>query len=189
MNKKKFVKIILIYLSLFVFVLIFKNQRNKIYEPTLALTTEYDDVTSEVNGETEEEFIYVHISGEVNYPGLIKLDREERLFEAIEKAGGLTEDADIDRINLSKILSDQDKIYIPKVGEGGDYIITNSSPLVNINTCDKNDLMTLDGIGEKTAEKILKYRENHRFESIEDLQNVEGIGPQKFESIKEYITI
>lgn len=189
MNKKKFVIIILIYLSLFVFVLVLKNQRNKTYEPTLALTTEYENVASEVEINTEEEFIYVHISGAVNYPGLVKLNKGERLFEALEKAGGMTEKADVDRINLSIILSDQDKVFIPEIGESGEYLITNSTPLINLNTCNKNDLMTLDGIGEKTAEKILRYREKHRFESIEDLQNVEGIGPQKFESIKEYITI
>ncbi len=145
--------------------------------------------------ETEDEYIYVHIEGCVNNPGLIKTKYGTRLFELIEEAGGETEDADLTRINLSSIVNDEQKIVIPAkvvVNNENNNEENNKeeSGVVNINTADKEKLTTLTGIGESTAEKIIKYREeNGYFNSIEDIMNVSGIGESKFNSIKDDITV
>ena len=111
------------------------------------------------------------------------------MFEAIELAGGQTSEADLSRLNLAKILSDEEKIVVPKkvVLEESDE---EESNIVNINTANIEKLSTLNGIGKSTAEKIIKYREeNGYFNSIEDIMNVTGIGESKFNQIKNDITI
>ncbi|QQY80441.1 competence protein ComEA [Keratinibaculum paraultunense] len=141
------------------------------------------------------EIIMVHISGEVYNPGLVELPRDSRVIDAVNLAGGLKKEADLDRINLAKKLEDEEKIYIPKVGEDinpvenfVDMQYDNSSGKININMCTKEELMSLPGIGEVLAGRILEYREQNKFKNIEDIKNVSGIGEKKFESIKELIT-
>lgn len=151
-----------------------------------------------VEDAAEDTTIMIHISGQVHSPGLIELEYGQRLKDAVEYAGGLKNDADIDKINLAKKLSDEDKIYIPKIGEEIDDILdisvessqatsTGSSGKININTCTKESLISLPGIGEVTAEKIINYREENSFNTIEDIKNVSGIGDKKFEAIKDLI--
>lgn len=142
--------------------------------------------------------IMVDIGGQVSRPGLIKLKEGDRLVDAVEAAGGLKEEADLDRINLARKLNDEEKIYIPRIGEEdipkiidsnpGSDNNTNNKSKININTADKEELMTLPGIGEATADKILNYREENSFEKIEDIMNVSGIGDKKFEDIKDMIS-
>lgn len=139
--------------------------------------------------EVEEDFIYVHIEGCVNKTGLIKVKYGTRLYELIEEAGGTTVDADLSRVNLASIVSDEQKVVIPaKVifEEGAEK----EGTLVNINTANKEKLTSLSGIGESTAEKIIKYREEKGyFNTIEDLMNVPGIGESKFNGLKDDITV
>lgn len=143
---------------------------------------------------TEEDFIFVHIEGEVETPGLAKIKYGTRLYELIEEVGGATENADLSRINLSSIVSDEQKIVIPAkiISSESDESPENQNTtngLVNINTATKEKLMTLSGVGESTAEKIIKYRENSGyFNTIEDIMNVQGIGESKFNNIKDDIT-
>lgn len=97
-------------------------------------------------------------------------------------------DADLERLNLAKVLVDEEKIVVPKK-----VILEETkeeeNSVVNINTADVEKLSTLTGIGKSTAEKIIKYREeNGYFNSIEDIMNVSGIGENKFNSIKDDIT-
>ena len=137
-----------------------------------------------------EDFIFVHIEGEVVNPGLKKVKLGTRLYELIEEAGGETENADMTRINLASVLSDEQKIMIPPKVMNEDSGKEEISPLVNINTATKERLMTLNGVGEGTAEKIIKYREeNGYFNALEDLKNVSGIGENKFNGLKDDITI
>lgn len=146
--------------------------------------------------DTEE--IMVHISGAVNKPGILKLDSSKRIVDALELAGGPRDDADLDRINLAAKLHDEEKIYIPKIGEeninGISSLVSspsemgNSSGKININSADTSELQKIPGVGEKTAEKIINYRNNNSFSSIEDIKNVPGIGDKKFESMKDYIS-
>lgn len=189
-DKKRISIIILIYILLFLFFYFFKSNNENTFVNQLSQSpdTEVQIENEEVLIEEEEE-IFIHISGEVNYPGLIKLSKGQRLYEAIDIAGGMTEKADLNQINLSLVLNDQDKVYIPSKDENVNFIQTNSTPLININTASKEELMTLSGIGEKTANSIIEYREKNGFNKIEDIMNVPGIGEQKFLQIQEHINI
>ena len=144
----------------------------------------------------EKEEIMVHISGAVNKPGILRLDSNKRVVDALDLAGGARDDADLDRINLAARLHDEEKIYIPKVGEIQNNISSlvsspsSSSPSskININSADLSELTKIPGVGEKTAQKIIDYRTNNSFSSIEDIKNVPGIGDKKFEAMKDYLT-
>ncbi|WP_085876247.1 helix-hairpin-helix domain-containing protein [Peptoniphilus vaginalis] len=144
----------------------------------------------------EKEEIMVHISGAVNKPGILRLDSNKRVVDALDLAGGARDDADLDKINLAAKLHDEEKIYIPKIGEVQSNISSlasspsssASSSKININSADLNELTKIPGVGEKTAQKILDYRANNSFSSIEDIKNVPGIGDKKFESMKDYIS-
>lgn len=144
----------------------------------------------------ESEEIMVHISGAVNNPGILRLDSSKRVVDALDLAGGARDDADLDKVNLAARLHDEEKIYIPKVGEVQENMTTlvssssSSGPAskININSADLSELTKIPGVGEKTAQKILDYRANNSFSSIEDIKNVPGIGDKKFESMKDYIS-
>lgn len=161
------------------------------------LVEDYINGLNELDEENSEEpsEIMVHISGQVYNPGLVILEAGSRLIDAVELAGGLKKDADLDKINLAKKLSDEEKIYIPKIGE--EYIeevykSSNSSTTsgkININTCTKEELMSLPGIGEVLADRIMKYRSENKFQTIEDIKNVSGIGEKRFEDIKDLIIV
>lgn len=145
--------------------------------------------------DNEDKIIFVHISGQVYKPGIVELELGKRVIDAVELAGGLKKDADIDRINLAKKLVDEEKIYIPKIGEeiSGEMTLTTTSTQeesgkININTCSKGDLMSLPGIGDVLADRIIEYRTTNGFKTVEDIKNVSGIGDKKFEAIKDLIT-
>ena len=164
-----------------------------------------ENIYIETSNETKEKNkIILHITGEVNSPGIIEIEDGSRLADAIEAAGGLTENADINKINLAYVVKDGQKINIPNVNsvDTSSYIIedigeniiiediNSNTNLVNINTATQTELETLTGIGPSTALKIIKYREeNGKFTTIEDIKNVPGIGDSKFESIKEEICV
>ena len=161
---------------------------------------EEDGIEQVYDMDIENNMIMVHISGEVYKPGIVEIESGKRLIDVVELAGGLKKDADLDRINLAKKLSDEEKIYIPKIGEEVSTEIgtithtvgdTNSkeSTKVNINTCDKGELISLPGIGDVIADRIIEYRFTNQFKSIEDIKSVSGIGDKKFEGIKELIKI
>lgn len=151
---------------------------------------ESDDEIMEEDINDENYDIMVHVSGEVYRPGLVTLSNGDRVIDAVNLSGGLKNQADLDRINLAKKVQDEEKIYIPRIGEESTQIGDTSESAVskiNINTCTKSDLETLPGIGAITADKIIEYRESNSFKQIEDIMNVSGIGEKKFESIKELI--
>lgn len=151
-------------------------------------------VQSSSNQTIEEEYIFVHIEGCVQNTGLIKAIKGVRLFELIELAGGVTDEADLTKINLASIVNDGQKVYIPPkvvLDEDNEGIRSISNKgIVNINTATITELQTLDGIGPSMANKIIEYREKKGyFTKIEDIMNVSGIGENKYNKIKENITI
>ncbi|WP_195267403.1 helix-hairpin-helix domain-containing protein [Eubacterium sp. 1001713B170207_170306_E7] len=137
--------------------------------------------------------IYVHITGAVNHPGVIKLAPGSRLIDAIEQLGGLAENADTDSVNLASVLEDEDKIHIytkDEVSEAGTVSGVAPAGKININTASLEDLKTLPGIGDAIGKNIIDYREkNGLFKSLEDLKEVDRIGDKVFEKLKDAITI
>jgi competence protein ComEA len=135
----------------------------------------------------------VYVNGEVNSPGVYSLVTGSRIKDAIEASGGFTESADIKRVNLAKKVRDEDYIFIDTrdstqgaggVSQGG----ISSEGQVNVNTATKEELMTVPGIGEVTAQKIIDYREkNGDFQKIEDLTKVDRIGEKTLAKFKDKI--
>lgn len=151
----------------------------------------------EINNVTikKEEYsnkIAVYIAGEVVNPGVYYIDENTRLDDLIKTCGGLTEDADISDVNLAEKLNDSDKIDIPKKSSNESIIEEDNDvndDLVNINTASVEELEQLNGVGPTLAKNIVEYRNNNKFTSIEDLLNVNGIGQAKYNKIKEYICV
>ncbi len=143
--------------------------------------------------ETEAlELICVYVVGEVNVPGVYELPKDSRVCDAIQAAGGFTEQADQEYINLAGKILDGEKIMVYSVSqvENNEIVVESSSALININTADAEKLMLLPGIGESRAKDIINYREqNGKFETIEDIMNVSGIKEAAFSKIKDMITV
>ena len=146
-----------------------------------------DLASDTVKSEQGPSEVYVHVKGEVKNPGMYVLEYGKRVDDAIKAAGGPTEDADVNKVNLAQIVADEMEIIVPKIGDESLY----QSGKVNINTAQSDELQTINGIGEATAEKIIKYRESigGRFSSIEEIMNVDGIGQKKFEAMKDFIYV
>lgn len=134
--------------------------------------------------------IGVYITGEIKNPGVYYVKEGTRLNELIDIAGGILQEADVDKINMAQKLRDSEKINIPSKEALIELTSDeNNIKKININTASKEELTKLNGIGESTAEKIIKYRENATFETIEDIMEVQSIGKSKFEKIKDDITV
>jgi len=203
-NKKVicYVSIIIFLLSALIYnILYINNKKNEIIDEI-----EMEEDIEEDNKEIKT--IFVDVGGEVNAPGLYELPEKSRINDAINIAGGITDKADLTEVNLAYILSDAMKIIIPKkevkkVTEKSvniPKIVTTEKSIsekeqatrdtVNINTATKEELKTLTGIGDATAQKIIDYRnEKGKFSSIEEVKNVSGIGESKYEKIKNKIII
>ena len=144
---------------------------------------------------TQETVIFVDIKGAVKNPGVYQMKVGDRVKDALDAAGGLTAEADSQKVNLAKRLEDQMVIVVPKVGEEAEEIsagVTSKEEAkegkVNINTATVEELKTLKGVGDKKAEAIIEYRKkNGSFQTKEDLMKVRGIGKKLFESFQERI--
>ncbi|NTU64791.1 MAG: hypothetical protein HGB05_15685, partial [Chloroflexi bacterium] len=139
--------------------------------------------------------INVYVSGAVNKPDVYILPLNAIVKDAIAAAGGATEDADLDRINLATRLADQMQVYVPRQGEAAPPPPGGSAPgaaaqKININTASVEELDKLPGIGPSIANAIIDYRTtNGPFKQIEDINAVKGIGDALFEKIKDQITV
>lgn len=156
-----------------------------------------------------EKYIFVDIKGAIRMPGVYEINSETRLTDVIALAGGFLPIADQSVVNLSQKLTDQMMITIPsletesestRLNEGEDKLpvvisvpseTSDSQPgKVNINMADISELQTLSGIGEKKAERILQYRQEHgSFKSVEELKEVSGIGDKTFEALADFISV
>lgn len=146
--------------------------------------------------------ILVHLIGEIKNPGVYELPKNAHVLDAIQAAGGLTSNADDQAINLAALLEDGQQLLIPaklpaqgsgNSQEGGDQNERSPAsidPLININSASTELLETLPGIGPVLAKAIVDYRQAEgEFKSIEEIQKVPGIGPEKYENIKDLITV
>lgn len=194
---KKGLKIFLIVILIIVFINImnkdFFNQSDGEVKVDRAFDTGSKDSLSEAD--TEEGYIYTHITGEIKKPGVYKMKAGTRMDDLVKEAGGLTEDADIDLINLSEKLVDEERIIVPAKGSSNNTDETShaasavQTKKININTADLYELKSIPSVGEKTAQKIIDYREKKKFKKIEDIMNIEGIGENKFKNMKDYISV
>ncbi|MFR3498710.1 MAG: helix-hairpin-helix domain-containing protein [Paraclostridium bifermentans] len=164
-----------------------------------------EDVKTVDKNENMTKKISIYISGAVNSPGVVELKSNERLMEGVKLCDGLTDEADTNRINLAMKVKDEGHYIIPKEGEeialneSNENVENNNndnnsgegeSKKININNASKEELDSLPGVGEVTAQKILDYRdENKEFKSIDEIKNVKGIGENKFNDLKDYICI
>lgn len=188
------------------------NTSNDI-EKTLSNSEELISNTLEEPKVTEaKETIRVDVKGMVKKAGVYELAKDSIVNDAIKKAGGLTSKADTTNVNLSKSLTNEMVIYIPKKEEVTKSVVndaivdksnsvgfidnessnetTNTTTKVNINTATLKELITLNGIGESKAQAILEYRtKNGNFKTLEDLKKVSGIGEAAYEKIKDNICI
>lgn len=207
---EKQIKIAVIALTVVTALLLFggKGEKNEIVveqageTQTEELLINDDSNVAEAEDETavlqaEKKILVVDISGCVKTPGVYEASDGTRLHEVIELAGGLTKDADIDAINQAELVTDGQKILIPsKMEEGASAEGTagteksTDNGKININQADSTALQEIPGVGPATADKIIQYREvNGRFQTIEDLKNVSGIGDKTFEKMKDKVCV
>lgn len=163
----------------------------------LFLLTSCGDNISFTGGEGNEldennninDSIIIDVKGEVNIPGIYTFNKEIRLYEVIKLAGGFTKNAATDGLNLVSMITEDQMIYVPSKAINSNSSNNNINNKVSINNATLKELCTLPGVGESKAKKIIEYRENKRFITIEDLKNVSGIGEELFKKIKPYICL
>lgn len=191
---RKYIYVITIIIFI-IFCVIVVFRKKELKDNNIDYTINKDD--NIISNNIEEEYIYVDIKGEVINPNVYKLKKGLRVIDVIELSGGLTENADTSNINLSKIVTDEMVIVIKSKTEEKEYIDSDielsnnnyNNPLININSCTINELLTLPGIGEAKANNIIEYRKKNKFNTIEDIMNVSGISESLFNKIKEYIKV
>ena len=181
-----------------------KNKENlENISQDIIINNQTENTTEENNN---QEKIVIHITGAICNEGIYELEENSRIADAVKMAGGLKENADLKQINLAYVLEDGMKINIPSKNESTNEPSNNAESYitkenlnsfnnaktskVNINSATQTELETLPGIGPSTALKIINYRkEKGKFNKIEDIKNVNGIGESKFNKIKEFIKI
>jgi competence protein ComEA len=143
--------------------------------------------------------ILVHVAGAVSRPGVLRLPFDARIADALKKAGGARPDGDLSALNLAQKLRDGQQVLVPIRGAQKDAALENEKPdqraakaktplrPVNVNTAGSEELQTLPGIGPALAARILAKRAQSRFSSMDDLDEVEGLGPKKLAAIKPFV--
>lgn len=143
--------------------------------------------------ENSKDEIAVFVCGQVCHAGLYYIPSGSRVQDAIDAAGGLSEEASLETINPASYVNDGDKIYVPSKAEviSEKYAIEEADDgRININTASKEELMTLPGIGESKADSIIEYRNEHGgYNSIEEIKNITGIKDGVFQKIKDLIHV
>lgn len=167
-------------------------------EETFFLETTVAETTTTTTVATD---YYVDIKGAVHSPGVYQMREGDRIQQLIDRAGGFTEEADQSQINLAQKVADQMVVVVPAIGQatplpsvqGGTSAPANGGTQqgkIHLNTATAEELQTLKGIGQKKAEAIIQYRQEHgSFQSIEELQQVKGIGPKVFEKLKDSVMV
>ena len=153
------------------------------------VSEERPETTAELTT-TAQALLTVYICGEVRRPGVYTLDETARIEDLVNAAGGALPDADLSRINLAQKLTDGQQVIVYAKNAGDAGAGTGSAGKVNLNLADKEELMTLPGIGEARAESILAYREEIGwFQSPEELMNISGIKEKMYEKIADRIEV
>lgn len=200
-NKYLLITIILVFTLLTVMVInLNANSKEYIVGDTDSSTIQdesiADDAEKENYEQEENSKVTVFVSGEVLNQRVVEIEKGKRLIDAVEICGGLTENADLNAVNLALVLEEEGHYIIPAIGDTNVVNATNlnqmnsSSNLVNINSADIELLKTLPGVGDVLGQRILDKREElGKFTSIDQLNDVSGIGDKKFSDIKDKVTI
>ena len=151
---------------------------------------------SETEEAEEKDLITVDVKGAVKSPGIYDLPVGSRINDAVQKAGGLTENADSKSINLAQRISDEALVYVPTKEETtsqethSNTSNTKENKKVNLNKASLEELKQVKGLGAKRAQDIIDHREsNGKFKSVDELKKVSGIGAKTIEKLKEYVTV
>lgn len=217
LNKNKLIYILIIIIFLIgIYYLFFTDKdyiENNLELNTTNLQEENIEDKNSLSNTEDKSKIKIYITGQIKNQGVYEVKENSRIADIIQEAGGLTDDANIDSLNLAYMVEDGMKIYIPKKGEKENNIqddtniyvsdknnttdkvsennkTNDKNQKININTATQTELETLPGIGTSTALKIITHRkENGKFNSIEDIKKVSGIGESKYEKIKTLIKV
>lgn len=198
-DKKTVVRILSIVMILLIAVILRIHEDSKA-DITIESAETAEETELSEDGSGRLQLFYVDIGGAVEKPGVYEVSKGTRLFEVIDMAGGLSEDADTDHVNRASFVEDGQKIIIPEKGSdiaAADDNLSSASAgfteagsgLVNINSASADELKTLNGIGDAIAERIIQYRTTRAFRSKEDIMSVDGIGSKIYEKIKDNITV
>ena len=202
-NKNKYLLITIILVFTLITVMVINlNANSKEYivgdtDSSIIQDESIAEDAEEENYEQEENSkVTVFVSGEVLNQRVVEIEKGKRLIDAVEICGGLTENADLNAVNLALVLEEEGHYIIPAIGDTNVLNATNlnqmnsSSNLVNINSADIELLKTLPGVGDVLGQRILDKREElGKFTSIDQLNDVSGIGDKKFSDIKDKVTI
>ncbi|MBQ6550803.1 MAG: ComEA family DNA-binding protein [Lachnospiraceae bacterium] len=196
MYKKNYRRVLAVTAAVLILGIIYLvNRRMNMKEERVVLLSTGSAVSEENAGEGETQSpestdICVFITGCVKSPGVYTVPEGTRIHEVLALAGGFSEDADTGAVNLAEALYDGEAVRIPGKNEEYGETAAPSDGRVDLNTADKEQLMTLPGIGEAKAEAILSYRKTHgRFSSVDDLLGVSGIGEGILSRIRDKIRI
>ncbi len=161
-------------------------------------STEKETKKEEKEESVEQDLITVDVKGAVKSPGIYDLPLGSRVHDAVQKAGGLTEEADSKSLNLAQKVSDEALVYVPTKGEeaAGQQAASGTTPSsskekkVNLNKASLEELKQVKGLGGKRAQDIIDHREaNGKFKSVDELKKVSGIGTKTIEKLKDYVTV
>ena len=192
--------VILITLLVGIYLMVNKEAQvdTTMWEET-SLTT-MAEVATDTTKERAETMIYVDIKGAVKVPGIYQLKNQQRIWDALALAGGVSEEADTAQVNYAQKVKDQMIIYVPKKGEPVPQSLEtlqesapaqqNQEEKINLNTATEAELQTISGIGAKKAQEIIRFRdEQGPFKTVEELKNVPGIGEKTVERLKDMLTV
>lgn len=192
--------VILITLLVGIYLMVNKEPQvdTTMWEETSLTTTA--EVATDATQERAETMIYVDIKGAVKVPGIYQLKNQQRIWDALALAGGVSEEADTTQVNYAQKVKDQMIIYVPKKGEPVPQSLEtlqesapaqqNQEGKINLNTATEAELQTISGIGAKKAQEIIRFRdEQGPFKTVEELKNVSGIGEKTVERLKDMLTV
>ena len=160
-------------------------------------TSEKEVKKEEKEESLEQDLITVDVKGAVKSPGIYDLPVGSRVHDAVQKAGGLTEEADSKSLNLAQKVSDEALVYVPTKGEEASQQTASGTPpstskekKINLNKASLEELKQIKGLGGKRAQDIIDHREaNGKFKSVDELKKVSGIGAKTIEKLKDYVTV
>ncbi|KPN82225.1 helix-hairpin-helix domain-containing protein [Apilactobacillus kunkeei] len=201
---KILIGLLLIAFSLGLVIILIMNQNSN---DANNVATDYSEQSSVVASSSSSQSqssasgeLYIDVKGEVKHPGVYQIPSNSRVTDVIKEAGGFKADADEQNVNLAKVLNDQDVVVVNKKGAAGSSSFASSNNTstgnsannvkVNLNTADLNELQKLDRVGEKKAQKIIDYRNQHNgFHSIDEIKQVSGFGDKTFERLKDSLEV